>query len=75
MVALYYMKQIIIYIDPERNSEILDILNEHNVGGVAFYDVMGAGPVEHKPVYEMVRMHIIEKRLFMSILKLPKLRL
>jgi hypothetical protein len=50
MVALYYMKQIIIYIDPERNSEVIDILNGHSVGGVAFYDVMDAGPLEHKPV-------------------------
>jgi hypothetical protein len=61
MVALYYMKQIIIYIDPEKNSEVLDILNKHSVGGVAFYDVMGAGPVEHKPVPEMVRMYMTGK--------------
>ena len=73
MVALYYMKQIIIYIDPERNSEILDILNEHNVGGVAFYDVMGAGPVEHKPVQEMVRMYMTGKTIIPEHVKITKI--
>jgi nitrogen regulatory protein P-II 1 len=67
------MKQIIIYIDPERTSEILDILNEHNVGGVGFYDIMGAGPVERKPVYEMVRTYMTGKTIIPEHVKITKI--
>jgi len=67
------MKQIIIYIDPEKNSEVIDILNKHSVGGVAFYDVMGAGPVEHKPVPEMVRMYMTGKTIIPEHVKITKI--
>ncbi len=73
MVALHYMKQIIIYIEPKRSSEIIDILNEHKVGGVAFYDVMGAGPVEHKPVHGMVRMYLTGKTIIPEHVKITKI--
>lgn len=45
----------------QKQAEIIDILNKHNVGGVAFYDLMGAGPIEHKPVPHMVRMFMTGK--------------
>ena len=67
------MKQIVIYVEPETSSDIIDILNKHEVGGVAFYDLMGAGPIEHEPVPEMVRMYMTGKSIIPEHIKITKL--
>lgn len=67
------MKQIVIYVEPETSSEIVDVLNKHEVGGVALYDIMGAGPIEHKPVSEMVRMYMTGKSIIPEHIKITKL--
>jgi len=67
------MKQIVIYVEPETSSDIIEILNKHNVGGVAFYDLMGAGPIEHKPVPQMVRMFMTGKSIIPEHIRITKI--
>jgi nitrogen regulatory protein P-II 1 len=51
------MKEISIFVRTDDLARLLDILKKHNVGGIAFHEVNGAGRVERKAVPEMVRMY------------------
>lgn len=52
------MKEISIYILSEDLAKVLEILKKHNVGGIAFYEVNGAGRVAREAVPEMVRSYM-----------------
>lgn len=52
------MKEISIYILTEDLAKVLEILKKHNVGGIAFYEVIGAGRVAREAVPEMVRSYM-----------------
>jgi nitrogen regulatory protein P-II 1 len=52
------MKEISIYIIKDDLAKVIDILKKHNVGGIAFYEVMGAGRVAREAVPEMVRSYM-----------------
>lgn len=52
------MKEISIYILTEDLAKVLEILKKHNVGGIAFYEVNGAGRVAREAVTEMVRSYM-----------------
>lgn len=52
------MKEISIYILTEDLAKVLEILKKHNVGGLAFYEVIGAGRVAREAVPEMVRSYM-----------------
>jgi nitrogen regulatory protein P-II 1 len=55
------MKEISIYILAEDLAKVLEILKKHNVGGIAFYEVIGAGRVAREAVPEMVRSYMTGK--------------
>lgn len=55
------MKEISIYILSEDLAKVLEILKKHNVGGLAFYEVIGAGRVAREAVPEMVRSYMTGK--------------
>jgi nitrogen regulatory protein PII len=55
------MKEISIYILTEDLAKVLEILKKHNVGGIAFYEVIGAGRVAREAVPEMVRSYMTGK--------------
>lgn len=55
------MKEISIYILSEDLAKVLEILKKHNVGGIAFYEVIGAGRVAREAVPEMVRSYMTGK--------------
>lgn len=55
------MKEISIYILTEDLAKVLEILKKHNVGGLAFYEVIGAGRVAREAVPEMVRSYMTGK--------------
>lgn len=52
------MKEISIYILREDLAKVIEILKKRNVGGVAFYEVNGAGRVAREAVPEMVRSYM-----------------
>jgi nitrogen regulatory protein P-II 1 len=52
------MKEISIFIRTDDLAEITGILNKHNVGGLSFYDVRGAGRMKREAVPEMVRSYM-----------------
>lgn len=52
------MKEISIYILSEDLAKVIEILKKRNVGGVAFYEVNGAGRVAREAVPEMVRSYM-----------------
>src|SRR5918995_2390530 len=56
------MKEILIYILGEDLAKVLDILKKHNVGGIAFYEINGAGRVAREAVPEMVRAYQTGKK-------------
>ena len=49
------MKEISIFVRTDDLARVLDILKKHNVGGIAFHEVNGAGRVKREAVPEMVR--------------------
>jgi nitrogen regulatory protein P-II 1 len=51
------MKEISIFIRTGHLARVLDILKKHNVGGIAFYEINGAGRLKREAVPEMVRMY------------------
>jgi nitrogen regulatory protein PII len=55
------MKEISIYILKEDLAKVLEILKKHNVGGIAFYEIIGAGRVAREAVPEMVRSYMTGK--------------
>jgi len=52
------MKEISIFIHTEDIAKVTEILRKHNVGGMTFYDVNGAGRVKREAVPEMVRAYM-----------------
>ena len=67
-VNLFYkvfgaMKEITIFIRAEYLSKVTEILNKHNVGGLAFYEVNARGRTKIKEVPEMVRAYMTGKKI------------
>ena len=52
------MKEISIIIHTDDLAKVTEILRKHNVGGMTFYDVNGAGRVKREAVPEMVRAYM-----------------
>ena len=57
------MKEITIFIRAEYLSKVTEILNKHNVGGLAFYEVNARGRTKIKEVPEMVRAYMTGKKI------------
>jgi nitrogen regulatory protein P-II 1 len=52
------MKEISIFIRTEDLTRVTEILKEHKVGGISFYDINGAGRAKRHAIPEMVRSYM-----------------
>jgi nitrogen regulatory protein P-II 1 len=52
------MKEISIFIRTDDLARVTEILKKHNVGGVTFYEINGAGRTKREAVPEMVRAYM-----------------
>jgi nitrogen regulatory protein P-II 1 len=52
------MKEISIFIRTEDLAQVSGILKKHNVGGISFYDINGAGRTKRNAIPEMVRSYM-----------------
>ncbi|MGA7900881.1 MAG: P-II family nitrogen regulator [Nitrososphaeraceae archaeon] len=52
------MKEISIYILTHDLEQVTEILSKHNVGGISFYEINGAGRTQRDAVPEMVRSYM-----------------
>ena|SRR3712207_1866565 len=52
------MKEISIYIPKDDLTQVTEILKKHNVGGMTFYEINGAGRTKREEVPEMVRAYM-----------------
>jgi nitrogen regulatory protein P-II 1 len=52
------MKEIILFILREDLERVTEILRKHNVGGITFYEINGAGRTKRDAVPEMVRAYM-----------------
>ena len=66
------MKEISIFIRKDDLAEVTGILKKHNVGGLSFYDVSGAGRTKREAVPEMVRSYMTGKMITPDYVKRTK---
>ena len=52
------MKELSIFIRTEDLAQVTEILKKHNVGGISFYDINGAGRAKRNAIPEMVRSYM-----------------
>jgi nitrogen regulatory protein P-II 1 len=52
------MKEISIFIPTDDLEQVTEILRKHNVGGITFYEINGAGRTKRDAVPEMVRSYM-----------------
>lgn len=57
------MKEISIFIRSEDLPKVTEILNKHNVGGLAFYEVNARGRTKRQEVQEMVRSYMTGRKI------------
>jgi nitrogen regulatory protein P-II 1 len=57
------MKELSIFIRAENLPKVTEILNKHNVGGLAFYEVNARGRTKIKEVHEMVRAYMTGRKI------------
>jgi nitrogen regulatory protein PII len=57
------MKEISIFIHTDDLAKVTEILKKHNVGGMTFYDVNGAGRVKREAIPEMVRAYMTGRKI------------
>jgi nitrogen regulatory protein P-II 1 len=66
------MKEISIFIRTGDLAEVTGILNKHNVGGLSFYEVSGAGKTKREAVPEVVRSYMTGKMITPDYIKRTK---
>ena len=52
------MKEISILIPTDDLAQVAEILKKHNVGGITFYEIIGAGRTKREALPEMVRSYM-----------------
>ena len=52
------MKEISVFTRTEDLAQVTEILKKHNVGGISFYDINGAGRAKRHAIPEMVRSYM-----------------
>lgn len=57
------MKEISIYIPTDDLARVIEILRKHNVGGMTFYEINGAGRTKRDAVPEMVRSYMTGRKI------------
>jgi nitrogen regulatory protein P-II 1 len=66
------MKEISIFIRTDDLAEVTGILKKHNVGGISFYDINGAGRTKREAVPEMVRSYMTGRTITPDYIKRTK---
>jgi nitrogen regulatory protein P-II 1 len=57
------MKEISIFILRDDLAQVTEILRKHNVGGISFYEINGAGRTKRDAVPEMVRSYMTGRKI------------
>jgi nitrogen regulatory protein P-II 1 len=66
------MKEISIFIRTGDLVQVTEILRKHNVGGISFYDINGAGRTKREAVPEMVRSYMTGRTITPDYVKRTK---
>ena len=66
------MKEISIYIPTHDLGQVSEILRKHNVGGISFYEINGAGRTQRDAIPEMVRSYMTGKTIIPDYAKRTK---
>jgi nitrogen regulatory protein P-II 1 len=66
------MKELSIFIRKDDLTKVTEILRKHNVGGVSFYDINGAGRTKREAVPEMVRSYMTGRTITPDFVKRTK---
>jgi nitrogen regulatory protein P-II 1 len=66
------MKEISIFIRKDDLTQVTEILRKHNVGGISFYDINGAGRAKREAVPEMVRSYMTGRTITPDYVKRTK---
>jgi nitrogen regulatory protein P-II 1 len=67
------MKEISIYIRKDDLAQVTEILRKHNVGGISFYEIDGAGRTRRDAVPEMVRSYMTGRTITPEYIKRTKI--
>jgi nitrogen regulatory protein P-II 1 len=67
------MKQLDIFITAEDLSKVTEILHKHDVRGMSFHEISGAGRTKRKEVPEMVRSYMTGRKITPEYEKRTKL--
>ena len=66
------MKEISIFIRTDDLARITEILKKHNVGGITFYEINGAGRTKRDAIPEMVRSYMTGRTITPDYVKRTK---
>jgi nitrogen regulatory protein P-II 1 len=66
------MKEISIFIPTDDLTQVTEILRKHNVGGITFYEINGAGRTKRDAVPEMVRAYMTGRTITPDYVKRTK---
>jgi nitrogen regulatory protein P-II 1 len=66
------MKEISIFIRTDDLKQVTEILRKHNVGGISFYDINGAGRTKRDAIPEMVRSYMTGRTITPDYVKRTK---
>jgi nitrogen regulatory protein P-II 1 len=66
------MKEISIFIRTDDLGQVFEILRKHNVGGVSFYEINGAGSMKREALPEIVHSYMTGKMLTPDYVKRTK---
>jgi nitrogen regulatory protein P-II 1 len=62
-LATRAMQELNIFVHADDLSKVTEILRNHNVGGMTFYEITGAGRMKRKEIPEMVRAYQTGKKI------------
>jgi nitrogen regulatory protein P-II 1 len=66
------MKEISIFIPTDDLGQVTEILRKHNVGGITFYEINGAGRTKRHAIPEMVRSYMTGRTIIPDYVKRTK---
>jgi nitrogen regulatory protein P-II 1 len=72
-LAMNVMKELNIFIVYQDLSKVTEILRKHNVGGMTFYEIQGAGRTKREEVPEMVRNYQTGRKITPEFVKRTKI--
>ena len=69
------MKEISIFIRTDDLTQATDILRKHNIGGITFYEINGAGRTKRDAVPQMVRSYMTGRTITPDFVKRTKIEI